>query len=443
MSGIEASVTLPPWSRPLAVGLALVGLLLTVPGPLRADAEARGRAPSVVSGDGGFDASARRLPERGAAPSYTIVSTPDFLNADVGDVSTLPTWDGVSNSVNDDYDASLEVVLDQLAAERPDAVLVAGDLVEGHWGVDVDDTGIFGPVATATQARAAVRRAAGFYFDAWQDRFAAHGLPRPHVAVGDHEIGDNPWRAGGVKRRALPDFKSAFARELIGDRYPRSRRPLGTRFADTSYWTALGPDVMLVSVDVFAPRRNGPGSEGAMSQDLSGAHLRWFERTLAYGRQHFRWVVVQGHVPAQGPVRRTGSSGLTLDGGSRSRMWRAMDAAGVDLYLAGEVHQVTAIARPGQPVQLTHGGLFAFGGTTYVRIDVFDDRLELSSYGFDAVVDTRGPRLWQTGDKRAVPAGLRYLPGARLRGSAVLTDDGRLEERSGDLAPAVDLGLQH
>lgn len=422
----------------LLAGLLLGALLSTT-----AAVADSGSPQPIRPGDGGYGAGAQPLPDRGERPSYTIVSTPDFLNADVGDVSTRRSWDGVSNSINDQYVAALDVVLDQLAAERPDAVLVAGDMVEGHWGVDVDDTGIFGPVRTEAQARQAVRRAGRFYLGAWRQRFVDHGLPVPHVAVGDHEIGDNPWRVGQFKHDAMGTFKRTVARTLIGDRYPRSHRPTGTSFGGTSYWTKLGPDVMLVSVDVFRRRSSNVGAAGGVETDLQGAHLRWFRRTLAYGRRHFPWVVVQGHTPGLGPVRTAGSSSLSLEGGSRSRMWRAMTAAGVDLYLAGEVHQVTAIARPGQPVQVSHGGLFAFGGTRYVRIDVFDDRLELASYGLDNAVDRSGPRLWQTGDKRGVPADLTYLPGRRLRGTAVLTDDGRLVMRSGDLAPAAELGLQH
>ncbi|KQP64596.1 metallophosphoesterase family protein [Nocardioides sp. Leaf285] len=390
-------------------------------------------------GDGGFGDTAVPLPDRGDDPVLTVVSSPDFMNADVGDVSGLARWDGVHNSINDRYVTATGVVLEQLRAEEPDAVLVAGDLVEGHWGVDVDRTGIFGPVDTPARARAAVGRAGALYFGAWARLFARHGLPLPHVAVGDHEIGDDPWPGGSFDLAAVPTYKRTFAEALVGARYARSHRPVGTPYAATSYWTALSPEVMLVSVDVFEPRpATGAGRDG-MRLDLSGAHLRWFRRTLAEGRERFRWVVVQGHVPALGPVRTSGSSGLRLDDGPRSRMWRAMTSADVDLYLAGEVHDVTAIARRGQPVQVTHGGLFAFGGTTYLRLDVFEDRLELSTYGFDTRVDRDSGTLWQTSEKRAVPRDLRYEPGRRLRGSAVLTPTGRLVTRSGDLAPATEL----
>jgi hypothetical protein len=82
----------------------------------------------------------------------TVVSHPDFLNADVGDVSRSPYWaDGDPNAINDSYRAGLTTVMDQMKSENPDATLVIGDLVDGHWGVDVDNTGIFGPVGTAAE----------------------------------------------------------------------------------------------------------------------------------------------------------------------------------------------------------------------------------------------------------------------------------------------------
>jgi hypothetical protein len=46
-------------------------------------------------------------------------------------------------TVNDVYERAVDVILDEVEAEQPDSVLVAGDLVEGRWGLDVDGTGTF------------------------------------------------------------------------------------------------------------------------------------------------------------------------------------------------------------------------------------------------------------------------------------------------------------
>jgi hypothetical protein len=105
-----------------------------------------------------------------AQPLITLVSIPDFINADVGDVRGIDRsgylgWDpGDPNSINPYYRDTLKVVLDQVASENPDAVLVAGDEVNGHWGVDYDKTGIFGPVDTYEQKLQALRNAGALYY---------------------------------------------------------------------------------------------------------------------------------------------------------------------------------------------------------------------------------------------------------------------------------------
>lgn len=388
-------------------------------------------------------ASAARSDEavRGAdqAPALRILSSPDFLNADVGDVSRLPRWDEVHNSTNASYERSLDVVLDQFAAERPDQVLVAGDLVEGHWGQDANRTGIFGPVDTHRHRVRAAKRAGNLYYRQWKRRFVDHGLPVPHIAVGDHEIGDNPWPRGAFKARAVAARKRNLARHLIGKRYPVRQRPVGTPFAKTSYWQPLSDDVLLVSVDIFRPQKRG---KQAISASMAGAHLRWFKRALVYGRSNYDWVVVQAHTPALGPVRLSGSSGLQVKRGRRSAFWRAMVKHDTDLYLAGEVHKVTAIDPERGPVQVSHGGLFPFGGTNYLLLDVYEDRLELASYGFTGRTD-RSRRLWQVSRKRATPWRVNYQPGRVWLGSAELGKDHVLRERQGTLAPAAELGNTH
>ena len=70
---------------------------------------------------------------------------------------------------------------------------------------------------------------------------------------------------------------------------------------------------------------------------------------------------------------------------------------GVDVYLCGEVHDVTATSQDGI-LQLAHGGAFQFGLTTYAVLDVHDDRLDvtLRDYGV-RVRDARDrSRLWET-----------------------------------------------
>lgn len=65
---------------------------------------------------------------------YVLAAAPDFINQDVGDVRSEPGWDpGDPNSWSGRLWHATNLFLNEIAAARPDSVLVPGDLVEGHW----------------------------------------------------------------------------------------------------------------------------------------------------------------------------------------------------------------------------------------------------------------------------------------------------------------------
>ena len=91
-----------------------------------------------------------------------LLSSADFLNADVADLARGPgRWDPrrSENGINESYRRALDQILDDWQAQQPAAVLVAGDLVNGRWGRDDRRVGTFGPVRTVPQQKAAIRRA--------------------------------------------------------------------------------------------------------------------------------------------------------------------------------------------------------------------------------------------------------------------------------------------
>ena len=149
----------------------------------------------------------RGLPRPDGA--YRFVSFPDFLNQDVGDVTRAPHWQqGDPKGTNSAYEDSLDHVLDDVAAHQPGAFLVAGDLVEGEWGKDETGADPFGPHRTTPQRKQALKEAARIYYGDWLRRVTDHGL-RAYPAVGDHEIGDDPWKPrGDAQERAWIRFKA-------------------------------------------------------------------------------------------------------------------------------------------------------------------------------------------------------------------------------------------
>lgn len=370
----------------------------------------------------------------GQEPDYTFVAAPDFLNQDVGDVRSLRTWHaGDPNSWTPQLQSSIDTFLDEIADQDPQAVLVAGDLVEGHWTKDVDQTGIFGPSSTPRERVRMVRRAGNFYNSVYSQRFADRDLDL-YPAVGDHDIGDNPWsgRLQTFKRKHVAVFKHIFGSWYTHrpDGRPRFRdRPRGSAWEDTAYATHLSPDVLLVSVDVFHQTADDVRCE------VVGKQLTWLRHVLRRAQADgTRWVIVQGHTPVLEPVPSRSSSDLGLVGGAKSPFWRTLERYGVDMYLSGEVHD-TSVRQAGGVTQVATGGLLYKAEAAYMVGRVYDNRLELEVREFEGERTGHGGKLWQLGAYRT--NGSRELtPGSsRVIGSLTMTANGRLQNETGKMVP--------
>jgi hypothetical protein len=361
-----------------------------------------------------------------------VLSSPDFMNADVADLRRGPGfWNPrrSANSTSPAYERSIDRVLDDWRRQQPDAVLVAGDLVDGRWGRDSHHTGNFGPVDSPTQRAAAARLAAATYYPQYLQRFREHDLDL-YAAIGDHEYGDNPWSSS--KRRLAPVFQQQFARYFTRTTAGRPRfrdHPTGVH-AETAYAFRPVPEVQVVTIDPFdiAPDHARLG--------VDRQQLRWLVRVLRSAREDgVRWTIVQGHLPILEPVRARGSSELHYPGGSRSRLWQVFRRYGVDVYLCGEVHDVTATSRDGI-LQLAHGGAFQFGLTTYAVLDVHDDRLDVTLRDYAVRVrDARDrSRLWETvrsGLKKWIRVGRAPV----TIGTLTLDGSGQVTRQTGVLLP--------
>ncbi len=387
-------------------------------------------------------------PDAALEPDLRLLSSPDFLNGDIGDLADGPgLWAGMPsatrtpNSTNAAYDEALDRVLDDWQSLDPAGVLVAGDLVDGRWGYDDEESGNFGPVDTNAERRRALQRAARTYYPQWQQRFDDRGLS-VFPAMGDHEYGDNPWPRR--KRRLAADFKAEFAREFTTK---ASGRPL---FPDhprgparlSAYAGRPSPDVQVVTIDVFdiTPKR--------AKIKVDRQQMRWLRGVLERARRDgVQWVVVQGHVPVLYPVRARASSRLHYPRGSRSRLWKLFDRFDVDLYLSGEVHDTTARQARGV-VQISHGGIFQFSLTTALLLDFYGDRLYVTLRDYDVThaESPDGVRLWET-RRGGNPAIIEVGDEVSTIGTATIVqsdgpqgDGARLIETSGILVPPDDGG---
>ncbi len=414
---------------PTAQTISFTGLVVAQPGQVvRGTVQIKGESASY------------KLPARVAtsgtpppATSVRLLSSPDFLNADVGDLAKGPSfWEpvgGTENSINADYRRAIASVLDDWASMAPHAVLVAGDVIDGWWGTDRSGSGNFGPVDTAEQERVAMSRAADTYYPQWLQRFTRHDLS-VLPAMGDHEYGDDPWPS--AKRARARAFEQEYAEHLgrLPEGFSRQvSRPSGVHHS-SAYAVRPHPDLQLITLNVFdiTPER--------ARQRVDVAQMRWLRKVLAKAkRDGVTWVIVQGHTPILWPVRVRGSTGLHYQGGAKSELWRVFKRGGVDLYLAGEVHDVTVKEQDGI-TQITHGGAFQYGLTNYLVLDVNDQYayLTLRDYDFERSEAADGSRLWETRPS-GMPKNLRIAPDPFTIGTAVLLPDGDLTRQSGALRP--------
>ncbi len=408
-----------------------------------------GRAGDQVSGQvtasGGPVSRTSSLPTRTISggdptlsPDLRLLSSPDFLNNDVGDLADGPGfWSEqdpltrTSNSTNVAYETALDRILDDWQGLDPAGVLVAGDLVDGRWGYDDHDSGNFGPLGTRAERRIAVRRAARTYYPQWKQRFLDHDL-RVFPAMGDHEYGDNPWPRR--KRVLAAAFKAEFARELTTDSAGRpliADHPRGPARL-TAYAGRPAPDVQVITLDVFdiTPER--------AKVKVDHRQMTWLRGVLRQARRDdVRWVVVQGHTPILYPVRTRASSRLHYPGGSKSQLWKVFKRFGVDLYLAGEVHDTTAAQSDGI-VQISHGGIFHYSLTTALLLDFYGDRLyvTLRDYDVEHSEDPAGRRLWET-RRDGLPFQIAVAEEVATIGTATILDrsDRPISSPSGVLVP--------
>jgi len=269
-------------------------------------------------------------------------------------------------------------------------ILMPGDACRGHWDTPKFIKG-FNPAFTPAEA---ILQAGDICYTGMVNAFKEAGYPTILMAVGDHEVGDNPWPVGNAVSAHQEEFRQAFAKGFNvnpdGGKFmymydkpigKAPSRPLGTKYEGTSF-AYQHKNVLFVTVDAFYQEDPDKtiGPQGSVTGAVVGKHLEWFEHVLSEARKDssIKHIFVQAHLPVLQPVRRVNSSGMLMDGEMESDFWKTMRKHEVDIYFAGEVHSNTVTKDPKSDlVQVVTRGRWV---NNFATVDVTDDEIDITLY---------------------------------------------------------------
>lgn len=316
--------------------------------------------------------------------TFKFVSFPDFFNFDVPE--PWPDWDDAVN-----------FFLDEVEKEQPNYVLVTGDLVDGRWWD--------GPECVKTNG--------AVYYSAWIRRMEQHNL-RYYTAVGDHELGDDPWPK--AKQELVPYFEKAYTDHLkMPQNGPENKKGL-------AYYVKEGP-VLMITVETFELM------DDTIYSSVVGEQLEWFKKVLEENKD-VPFKIVQGHVALYGKdiVRDRSSSRLFLHNEKETEFYKVMKAYGVDAYLCGEFHATTVTNDDGI-WQIVHGsswGRKVVNTEDYMVCEATEDELKFTLKAIYMEVD--GGHIWNVnkpkGPREIVRIQERSLKnGPEITGTLVIKND--------------------
>jgi hypothetical protein len=306
---------------------------------------------------------------------------------------TLADWHIAEVYVHpDQYREETEEILASLKMLKTnyggELVMLPGDSNVGHWDTP-QFIKSFNPKLTPADS---ILQAGELCYTGMAGTFKEAGYSRLLMAVGDHELGDNPWPAGTAVSECQPQFREAFANvfntnpdggQFIYDKPigETPSRPLGTKYETTSYAYQY-KNVLFVTVDAFHqedPDRN-IGKQGSVTGAVVGKHLEWLDHVLSEARKDssIKHIFVQAHLPVLQPVRRVNSSGMLMDDEMESDFWKTLRKHKVDIYFAGEVHSNTVTKDPKSDlVQVVTRAKWL---NNFVTVDVTDEVIDITLY---------------------------------------------------------------
>lgn len=267
---------------------------------------------------------------------FHFTSVPDLFNWNI--YYPQPGWD-----------EAMDWFLGRIENES-EFMLNAGDIMDARWWKDKKQ------VQSETQK----------WWGGYKKRFEDKDI-KLYLAPGDHEYGDDQ---GLKKMNLVPVYADQFT--SIFEMPENGPELLGVKGLAYSF---TKKNLAFISVNTFE------NSGDRLSMSVSEKQVKWLENRLEE-YQDKEFIIVQGHVPVFGPVESKDSSANMLEEGVESDFWKTMVEYGVDVYLCGEHHRITAKKRDGI-WQIVHGALWGTQtNVNYLRGSVYPDELKLELFRF-------------------------------------------------------------
>jgi len=302
--------------------------------------------------------------------------------------------------VENGYRGASQVLLEALAAENADFFAVSGDMLYTRWPKSSQ--------LASPGAAQHIRDQGDIYYDAWIDMvqtFSGFGLSDVYTIVGDHEIGDNDW--GASKRPLIPTYKEVYVDKLGNEATVAQGAYVDAPAAFSGRTFAVKRDnVLVIGLDQLETFN----SAGAFTQianqiasvkiDVTGAQLQWLDNTLTLADSDptIDHVFVMAHAPIAGQdaVKVGHSSGLKNATDETGPLWQTLAAHDVDVFLPGEVHDISIQMADDVLQAITGTNIFqptrqpsdnsigfnlnapAISEQNYLVVEVYEDRIDLT-----------------------------------------------------------------
>ena len=370
-------------------------------------------------------------------PAWLFTSAPDFFNADIADLSggldgeiaalfdagyadAIQTAPGYAPNLSTGMtvevaQAYLDITtLMQSIDGDSELFTAAGDLIGGRFPRHMEDTRAMFATLGDTDTDV-IYRAATTFLDWWREILLQGGFDTVLGAVGDHDIGDNPWTVGRPAADHVGAFKEAFGTSMVDSLgLPATWNGVSTtapedgagQYDETAH-LYQHKNVLFVQIDVF--RYEGPtvgldGTNETVLPQVAQSQLDWLSDVLtaANGDASVDHVIIQGHTPVLGPVNIRRSSGLTLEEGEDSPFFETIAPFGTNMggklraYFTGEVHASTVTTHEASGiVQIAHGKSGRVD-PKFMTFEVTPTSLRGTQHEIKTEVDTDQP-IWSPG----------------------------------------------